>query len=359
MQLLPDGDTFLGWGQQPYFSEDTAGGQEDFDAHFTEPTSSYRAYRFPWSGQPTTAPSVAMSPNANGTTEVYASWNGANDVSSWRVLAGESSATLQAVGDVSPHGFETGIAVRSGDPAFQVQAIGSSGQVLGVSRVAGAGEHIGLYGRSAFVSSSSGLGGIPASCFANNPCQIVVSVTSGRTVLARSSRQALGANRSGILYFRLSPAGRRMLARSRSHRLTVSVTAQNSTGFPRSTVTASLVPFSTRGAGPHRDATSTGGLSLLGTTDFVRSDLGVGGILAACATPVPCTATMTLSVGSTVIATTGPESIGGNQVGYLDYALTAAGRSMLAHAGGNQLGAHVGLAGDSSASGDVALVGFR
>jgi hypothetical protein len=177
-------------------------------------------------------------------------------------------------------------------------------------------------------------------------------------VLARSGRETIGANGSGILYFRLSPAGRNMLARSRSHRLTVNLTAQNSTGF-RSTVTVSLVPFSTSGAGPHRDAGSTGSLALLGETDFVRSHDGVGGVLAACTSPTPCTATTTLSVGSTVIATTGPESIGGNQVGYLAYALTAVGKSMVAHAAGNQLGAHVTLTGRSSTSGDIALVGFR
>jgi len=359
MQMLPDGDLFLGWGQQPYFSEDTASGEQDFDAHFTEPTSTYRAYRFPWAAQPTTAPSLALSPSADGTMEVYASWNGATDVSSWRVLAGDSSTTLEDVGGAGRHGFETGIAVHSGDPDFQAQAIGTSGQVLASTSVAGAPERIALYGRSAFVSSSSGLGGIPASCYATKACDIVVTVTSGRTVLARSGRESVGANGSGILYFRLSPAGRRMLARSRTRRLTVNVTAQNSTGFPRSTVTVSLVSFSTRGAGPHRDAGGSGALSLLGETDFVRSDSGVGGILAACTSATACTAAATLSVGSTVIATTGPESIGGHQAGYLAYRLTAAGRSMVARAGGNQLGAHVTISGGSSASGDVALVGFR
>ncbi|HEY5317361.1 MAG TPA: hypothetical protein VIJ20_05240, partial [Solirubrobacteraceae bacterium] len=208
------------------------------------------------------------------------------------------------------------------------------------------------------VSSSSGLAGIPASCFANRPCDVVTTVLSGRTVLARSGREAVGANSSAVLYFRLSPAARNMLARSHSHRLAVSVTAQNSTGF-RSTVPITLVPFSSRGAGPHRDATAGGGLKLLGETDFVRSDIGVGGIVAACSSPTPCVATMTLSVGSTVIATTGAESVGGNQVGYLSFRLTAAGRNLLARAGGNQLAAHVVLAGGSSASADVALVGFR
>jgi len=358
VQALPGGDVFLGWGQQPYFSETTASGAQDFDAHFTEPTSSYRAYRFPWSAQPATTPSLAMSPNANGTMELYASWNGATDVSSWRVLAGESGASLQAVGGAPRHGFETALAVHSGDPAFEAQAIGASGQVLAGTRVAGAPARVAVYGRSAFVFASNGLGGIPVSCFANRPCRIVSTVTSGRTVLARSGAENVGANTSAVVYFRLSPAGRALLAHSRSHRLSVSLTAQSTTGL-RSTVPITLVPFSTRGAGPHRDTSAAGGLRLLGATDFVRSDIGVGGILAACSAPTSCGATTTITVGATVVASTGPESIGGNQAAYLAFTLTAAGKRLLARAGGNQLAAHVAIAGASSASGDVALVGFR
>jgi hypothetical protein len=358
MQALPGGDMFLGWGQQPYFSEDNASGQQDFDAHFISPTSSYRAYRLPWSAQPPTAPALAISPNPNGTMELAASWNGATGVTSWRVLTGASASSLHVVGDVPRHGFETAVAVHSGDPAFQAQALGPAGQVLASTRVAGAGERLGVYGRSAFVSSASGLGGVPVSCFANRDCSIVTTVVAGRTVLARSGREKIAANSSGILYFRLSPAGRAMLAHSRSRRLNVVLTAQNTTGF-RSTVPVTLVPFSASGPGPHRGSSATGGLRLLGATDFVRSDIGVGGILATCPTATPCTATMTMTAGSTVIATTGTEAVGGNQAGYLAFTLTGAGRSLLARAHGNQLAAHVTMAGGSSASGDVALVGFR
>ncbi|HWF73635.1 MAG TPA: arylsulfotransferase family protein [Solirubrobacteraceae bacterium] len=362
MEALPGGDLFLGWGQQPYFSESTASGVQDFDAHFVAPTSSYRAYRLPWSGQPATAPALAIAPNPDGTMSVYASWNGATSVSAWRVLAGAGAgaggASLQAVGDVPRHGFETAITVHSGDPDFEAEALGPAGQVLGRTQVAGAGQRIAVYGRSAFVSSASGLAGVPASCFANRACSIVTTVTSGRTVLARSGRETIPANASGLLYFRLSPGARAALAHSRTGRLSASVTAENATGF-RSTVPLTLVGFGTRGAGPHRSASAAGALRLLGATDFVRSDIGVGGILAACSSPNPCTEQMTIAAGSTVIATTGSESLGGNQAGYLAFTLTAAGRSLLARAGGNQLAAHVTIAGSSSVSGDVALVGFR
>jgi hypothetical protein len=364
MQALPGGDMFLGWGQQPYFSESNARGQQDFDAHFTEPTASYRAYRMPWSAQPPTIPALALSPNANGTMQLYASWNGATDVSAWRVLAGQSATALNAVGDVPRHGFETAVAVRSGDPSFAVQALAAGGQVLATSRVAGAPARTVIYGRSAFVSAG-GLVGVPASCFAPQTCHVVTSAVSGSTVLARSGSETLLANRSGILYFRLSPAGRRMLASARGpgRRLSVSVTATDRSGL-RSTVPITLVGFTVRGAAPRRDASATGALRLLGETDFARSDTGVGGILAACSSPTACRETMTLTAGSTVIATTGSESLGGNQAGYLAFRLTGAGRSLLARAPGNQLGVHVAItaaagAESVSATGDIALIGFR
>jgi hypothetical protein len=79
-QVLPGGNLFVGWGQQPYFSEFSSSGKLVFDARFTSNTSSYRAYKFAWSGQPATPPSIAVSNNNDGTTQVYASGNGATTV---------------------------------------------------------------------------------------------------------------------------------------------------------------------------------------------------------------------------------------------------------------------------------------
>jgi hypothetical protein len=42
MQLLPDGNAFIGWGAQRYFSEYDPSGRQIFDAHFTDPIASYR-----------------------------------------------------------------------------------------------------------------------------------------------------------------------------------------------------------------------------------------------------------------------------------------------------------------------------
>jgi hypothetical protein len=132
MQLLPDGNMFVGWGAEPYLSEFDRSGRQLFSLHFLSPLESYRGFRFPWWGQPVTPPSIALAPTGQGTL-VYASWNGATEVASWRVLAGPDPADLTPVGQFPKKFFETTRSIGSAQPYFAVQALDSSGQVLGTS----------------------------------------------------------------------------------------------------------------------------------------------------------------------------------------------------------------------------------
>ncbi len=134
VQVLSDGNTFVGWGAAPYFTEYGRRGRRLFTLHLAGPLVSYRAFRFPWWGQPTTPPSIAISPSGRQTS-VYASWNGATTVASWRVLAGASPTTLANVGQFSKTSFETGMSVASTAPYFAVQALNAAGAVLGTSSV--------------------------------------------------------------------------------------------------------------------------------------------------------------------------------------------------------------------------------
>jgi hypothetical protein len=135
MQALANGDWFVGWGQEPYFSEFSPEGQLLFDAHFPPHDESYRAYRFEWAGTPAHPPTFAFQSGGTGAGTVYASWNGATLVASWRVLAGESPSSLSTVALAPRSGFETAIAVPAGTvgPYVQLQALGAAGQVLGSS----------------------------------------------------------------------------------------------------------------------------------------------------------------------------------------------------------------------------------
>jgi hypothetical protein len=137
MQSLPDGNVFVGWGSVPRFTEFSKAGRQLFSMVLPSPLMSYRAYRFPWWGQPTTPPSIALAATSSG-TNVYASWNGATGVASWRVLAGPDPGALSPVGQPFPNTFfETTMAVESTQPYFAVQALGHNGEVLGTSTVAG------------------------------------------------------------------------------------------------------------------------------------------------------------------------------------------------------------------------------
>lgn len=136
VQVLPGGNTFVGWGVRPYFTEFGRTGKQLFDAHFGPPLQSYRAFRFPWWGQPTTPPDIAAVATQTG-TRVFASWNGATDVAAWRILAGPTSAELSSVGQFPWADFETNMWVASTQPFLAVQALDADGQVLGTSSVVG------------------------------------------------------------------------------------------------------------------------------------------------------------------------------------------------------------------------------
>lgn len=78
--------------------------------------------------------------------------------------------------------------------------------------------------------------------------------------------------------------------------------------------------------------------------------------MAACNGPVPCHVQTTISVGNTIIASSGVQSLGANEAARLGFRLTSTGQAMLQGASGNQLGAHVTLTnGNSVASGQVVL----
>lgn len=358
VQQLSGGDVFIGWGQQPYFSEDNGAGQQIFDAHFVEPSASYRAYRFQWNAQPDTTPNAAQGWGSGDAPMVYASWNGATNVSAWRVLAGPSSTAMTPVGRAGRSGFETGIAANTEAPYLQVQPLDAHGRVLASSAPVSVPRHVVIYGGSAFVPPASGFGGVPVGCFTGGACKLTTTIYAGHTLLARTGSERVNAGGTGIVYFRLSGGARSMLARASSHRVAVSVRVTDASGVWSRRV-MNLVPFSTSGSGPRRSLSSSGLLSLAGTTDFVNSS-GVGGILAAChAAVAPCALNATISAGSTVIARTGREFVGAGDLGYVFFSLSSAGRSLLARAGGNQLGVQVKLTdGSQSASGQLALVRF-
>ncbi|MGI8557783.1 MAG: arylsulfotransferase family protein [Solirubrobacteraceae bacterium] len=136
LQVLPNGDRLVGWGGLPNITQFDRHGRIVFDGHFPEHENSYRAFRATWAGQPTDAPSLAITPGPPGNGTAYVSWNGATQVAAWRLLAGPTASTLAPVATAPRTGFETAIALPPGAAAAQVQALGSNGEVLGSSNAA-------------------------------------------------------------------------------------------------------------------------------------------------------------------------------------------------------------------------------
>jgi EmrB/QacA subfamily drug resistance transporter len=134
-QPLADGTMFVGWGSEPAFSQYSRTGKLLLGGELPGPDLTYRATVGRWVGKPLSVPAGAAS-RANGHTTVYASWNGATQVVSWRVLgASGSTGRMSAVARAARSGFETAIAAPGGYTRFQVQALDASGRIIGTSRL--------------------------------------------------------------------------------------------------------------------------------------------------------------------------------------------------------------------------------
>ncbi|KIK52282.1 hypothetical protein GYMLUDRAFT_77877 [Collybiopsis luxurians FD-317 M1] len=151
MQVMENGHSLVGWGQQPYYSQHDENGNTMWSAQFGLNSSAYRTFLHDWVGRPNTPPSVHVS-NASSfnNVSVYAWWNGATEVTAWQLLganthhASQSSPTdniqlsrATTLGDpVGKYDFETTLTYhgRQGDFEFyQVAALDANGHVLGYS----------------------------------------------------------------------------------------------------------------------------------------------------------------------------------------------------------------------------------
>jgi hypothetical protein len=133
MQVLPNGNAFVGWGRALAVSEFSKDGELLFDFRVSPENRSYRAFRFSWSGRPSDQPAALAERTSENELEVYASWNGATEVERWEVLAGPDPGRLESLGQVPREGFETAMVVQTSEPYVAVQAKHRSGRVLGAS----------------------------------------------------------------------------------------------------------------------------------------------------------------------------------------------------------------------------------
>jgi hypothetical protein len=142
MQTLPNGNAVVGYGGVPAISEFSTNGSLLFDAHLPYDMSFYRAFRVPWSGRPSSPPAVLANLNNTGEeTIVHMSWNGATEVASWRVLAGQHPGSLQAQTEIPASNFESSTVLTKKYAYAAVQALNATGGVLGSSKPAKVGTY--------------------------------------------------------------------------------------------------------------------------------------------------------------------------------------------------------------------------
>ena len=134
LQVLPNGNVLVGWGSSPVVSEFTQDGSVQFDAEFPPESETYRAFRFPWKGYPKYSPAIAAESDEEDVVKIYASWNGATEVATWHVMAGENPRKLTELASTPREGFETVITVKTTEPYVGVRAVDASGKALGSSR---------------------------------------------------------------------------------------------------------------------------------------------------------------------------------------------------------------------------------
>ena len=133
MQVLPNGNVFIGWGSDPFFSEFSRDGRLLYNASLPPEAESYRAFRFPWEGRPAEKPAVAVESGPEDEAMLYVSWNGATEVANWQVLAGPEADRLEPVSSAAWKGFETAIPANTTESYIAVQGRDFSNRVLGVS----------------------------------------------------------------------------------------------------------------------------------------------------------------------------------------------------------------------------------
>jgi hypothetical protein len=134
MQVLPNGNTLVGWGSNPWFSEYSKKGDLLLDAVWPGKDLSYRAeFSDQWVGTPYFPPSGAAR-RVKGKVTVYASWDGATQVTSWKVLAGSNPNKLPVVASAGKTGFETAIRLAKSAKVYKVQAFDAKHHLLRTSK---------------------------------------------------------------------------------------------------------------------------------------------------------------------------------------------------------------------------------
>lgn len=144
--ILDNGNRFMGYGVVPFMKEfgpPSGNGSNDTDVRYSaqfaynnynNTGSSYRAFKSVWHATPSAPLDLVVASAASNDTlsscsggskyRGYVSWNGATDVTQYRIYAGSSASSLSSTGVVfDKKGFETEFVVPGNAKYVQVAAL--------------------------------------------------------------------------------------------------------------------------------------------------------------------------------------------------------------------------------------------
>lgn len=141
IQILPNGNAFIGWGEKFFYTEHTADGEPAAFAKLAYPNSgimNYRCYKANWTGAPLTPPAMwSYSKLGKDKMVLYTSWNGDTRARSYNFFVSNSpDGPWKHAGNSERHGFETILNIDEFYGWTYSQALDRHGDVLGDSAIA-------------------------------------------------------------------------------------------------------------------------------------------------------------------------------------------------------------------------------
>lgn len=139
LQRLPNGNVFMGWGNNGYVSEHDEEGNLLYWASFDGGgiVMNYRAMKFEWEGNPTDSPALwtySQASEPDSATTFYVSWNGATRVKSWRFFGSTNmTGPWTPLSHVNKTGFETDYTDTKFYPWTRADALDINGNIIGQS----------------------------------------------------------------------------------------------------------------------------------------------------------------------------------------------------------------------------------
>ncbi|OXV05268.1 hypothetical protein Egran_06964 [Elaphomyces granulatus] len=137
LQILPNGNAFVGWGNKGFVSEYAEDGELVLWGYFSQDAAmNYRVQKFDWDADPTDIPALWAYARAvsDSLTTLYVSWNGATKVKKWRFFGSKKQEGLfKEIGTTNKAGFETAYTDSNFHRWCYVEALDAKGKVLGRS----------------------------------------------------------------------------------------------------------------------------------------------------------------------------------------------------------------------------------